>query len=174
MFTSIPSSKNNIASYRRKISSKDFNDREEKIAFDILDLYNKLNVFNNNLQDITTMLEYENKFLRIKLDNMENELSTKYNSEKDFKKISVFPSQMKSVNQYPVEINNITYDLSQNIVKRISKVNIHDELTDNIIIPSNLDISYKYLYTTNSYLNFESNDIENALDGKPYTAWIIL
>lgn len=170
-FTSVPTSKNKTASYRRIIKSSDINEKQENLLRDILELYNKSNTLNNKLNHTITLMDYENKFLRRKIEALENKFNDKFN-EGSINNIKIFPSDMNSNEDYPVEINYMSYDLSQNIIKRISKINIYDELTGKTIIPASLNATYNILYKTNSYLKFSSNELLNAFDGQHETGWL--
>lgn len=170
-FASVPTSKNKTASYRRIIKSSDINEKQENLLRDILELYNKSNTLNNKLNHTITLMDYENKFLRRKIEALENKFNDKFNEGK-INNIKIFPSDMNSNEDYPVEINYMSYDLSQNIIKRISKINIYDELTGKTIIPASLNATYNILYKTNSYLKFSSNELLNAFDGQHETGWL--
>lgn len=171
LFTAVPISKNKTATFRRKIKSSDFNEKQDKVLNDLLELYNKANSLNSSLQDTIITMDYENKFLKRKL----NELESKLEEAKELdicKKLTVFASDMKSDEDYPVEINYMANDLSQEILARISKVNIYDEVIDKTIVPSSLDVSCRILNKTNAYLIYNTNDIFNAFDGNDATSWM--
>lgn len=177
----IPSMIKDEVQYHGAANSHNYNQLQEAISFDILNLYNLINEYQNILTDVFSEHYIENVYtqhrmnlLKMEYDRVLIELNKYRNKNKlsrdRTRHINICPYQMFITDDldYPADINK-TYN-QVNLVKynQIHKIYIYDDIHDKIVIPD--EFSYEITPYSNSFI--VDNDFKRCINNNKHEYWV--
>ena len=147
---SIQSSIKDEVKFRGGASSHNYNDLQEDIFFDLANLFNTVNAFDETLVEISQNTTIDNTYTQIRLNKLEALLKQKQaeldgyknTDSTSFSKV-IFPSDFKNNNssEYKAFINTMYDQLSVRQHTTISKLYLYDTISDVVTIPNTLKIN---------------------------------
>lgn len=176
-----PSMKQNDFGYRQVTDSQQINELHQNILNDVLDLFNRSNEFEEEIEYIQRTLTTENSFLRYRLNELEQTLAglaekiRQTEQGRKVKKIAIFPNQMTTVDDgHEALIDYESLSVTMKPTRSVSKVNIYDETLDTTYVPNSLELTYGQSTSQEGYdiLQIEDNGPERAFNGDPSDYWV--
>ena len=167
--SNIPGSKLNPVGFRSVTSSKDYNENQENIINDILNLYNKANSISEKIADMGQLSNCQNtitntriEHLKAKIDNLIGTLSG------NIKSLYIYPADVKTERVSPAKIDNSTC-ITMTPAKSISKLRVENS-EDIILLPPSLIVELNDI-TGSGIKSVTGNDVYKAFDGKCENIW---
>lgn len=161
----IPDTNLKHAGFREHMKSEFFNENNNQILYDILNLYNKSNILNREAQGLLEVIDIENTHLKNKI----LELYRKVESlESNSNSITKYPSSFTANNMYPALIDLEASDVTMTPSKITNKTVIIDEgsgysfVPDQVILdmkPAKSAYQVKDMFEPKNCLNPYNNDI---------------
>ena len=177
----VPSVEKTPISYRTTTSSEEYNKNRENVLSDLLMLFNKANVLEKSLNEASDIIDYENKYLQLKVQDLESKMATlalRYEDsilKKDIKTTDIYPEDVSVDSSISgAKIDLIYSDITSKESISTSKVNFYDELTGQIYVPPNLiaTASSLELKRTPGVIDVNDNEITNAFNGHSSSYWV--
>ena len=177
----IPSIKEHEFKYRAKMSSAQLNELQNQAFNDILDLFNKANQLQKTVYEMNLANNIESvcytKRLEEAITNM-NKVNELYNNltskETDYRYITRYAFDANTLDDgYDAVIDKDTNDIVAHIVNSSSKIRLHDDTYDEILVPPSLQafIGPDDFRVGENIYSIEDSDINNAFDGNDATVW---
>lgn len=146
---SIQSSIKDEVKFRGGTNSNDYNSLQEDIFFDLANLFNSVNAFDETLIEVSQNNTIDNTYTQIRLNKLEALLKQKEAELEGYKKTDssfskvIFPKDFKNENmsEYKAFINTMYDQLNVRQHTTISKLYLYDTISDVVTIPDTLKVS---------------------------------
>lgn len=171
--SNIPYSKENKVGYRSNISSSNENEFNTNALKDILELYNKYNSIEDDLNTIYECMNIENIFITDELNKIKQQIANTSNT------IYVYANEVTN-GELKADVKSITNDIVTSSSYSVSKIKIEkiddsDNESKTIIIPKNINIKLND-YNNKNIIEVIDNDVKNILTSymeKPFMRKVI-
>jgi hypothetical protein len=178
--SSIPSMRQDVVRFREPSNSEKYNGTQADVFYDIVTLFNSANDLNTELKITNEAILTAAQFQQMKMQEIQNTLillqqqldvqeldSTQHVARAFTENFIVDATASAAERAYLDTFHGLLHLPITG--KHISKVYIYDEVTDEIVTPSSLDVAVgpeAYLGAT-----IEQNSILNAFNGDNYSYW---
>lgn len=167
--------------YRQVTDSQQMNELHQDILSDVLDLFNRSNEFEEEIEYIQHTLTAENSFLRYRVNDLEIALAKlaeqmrQMSRSREIKTMAIFPNQMSVEDDgHGALIDYESLSVTMKPTRSVSKVNVYDETLDTTYVPNSLELTYGPSTSKVGYeiLQIEDNGPEKAFNGDPSDYWV--
>jgi hypothetical protein len=179
----IPNSKRTEVGYRTITNSGEVNELQGEILSDILDLFNKANRMEKEIEEAKTVIGVENMYLQYRITDLETKLATITQRYKDL--TASDPNASRTIIRYPnemyvdgseysafIDLENLDVTMQPSIT--VSKANLYDEALKATFVPPSLKLETgpETFQVGGAIIEIEDNKLSNAFDGDDTSYWV--